>query len=97
LANSKPTLWTCSLDYFATGEGRTVMAHIGSASDEDGARQQFGKVFDDFYARDCNVEKGVVRNDITRLLWSEEALSLFEKVNGRGAIEASSKFHFNLS
>ncbi len=97
MANSQLTLWTCSLDYYATGEGRTVMAHIGYASSKDDARERFGKAFDDFYARGCTVEHGVVRNDTTRLLWSAEALALFESVSDRGAIEAYSKFHFNLS
>lgn len=90
-------LWTCTLDYAATGEGRTVMARVGYAQSAHDARQQFAEAFDDFWAQGCTVEQGVVRNDVTRLLWSEEALTLFQKVDSRGAIEAASKLHFNLS
>ena len=38
-------LWTVWIDYFATGEGRTVMAWVGYAGKEVEARAGFAKQF----------------------------------------------------
>lgn len=91
------SLWTVSLDYFATGEGRTMMARICHAQDEASARRQFGEAFDAFYANGCSVERGVVRNEVTSFLWSKQALDYFEQLVAGSGLEANSLFHFNLS
>lgn len=90
-------IWTASIDYFATGEGRTMMARISYARDAEDARQQFGNAFDPYYAQGCTLELGVARNPVTLFLWSTRALEFFEALDSRGAIEANSSFHFNLS
>jgi hypothetical protein len=55
----KLCLWTIWVDYFATGEGRTILGLICSASSPNVARQRFGEDFDPFYVSGCDVEKGV--------------------------------------
>ena len=90
-------LWTSWLDYYATGEGRTMMAYVGYAKDEACARQQFAEAFDEYFARGCEIERGDVRNELTRLLWSEQALDMFEDCDQRGAIEAKAYVHFNFA
>lgn len=96
MAEAAISLWTAAVDYFATGEGRTMMALICLSPDEAGARKQFGIAFDPFFAQGCTVERGVARNQITQFLWSSEALDYFEQLKS-GGIEAKSTFHFNLS
>lgn len=97
MAESKCDIWTASLDYAATGEGRTMVAPISCASDAEGARRQFAEEFSLYFAQVCTVEPGVARNEVTRFLWSEQALAYFEQIDHRGGLEASSMFHFNLS
>jgi hypothetical protein len=90
-------LWTAWLDYYATGEGRSIMATICYGPSPEQAKEHFGRVFDPYYAVACEVDRGVVRNAVTQLLWSEEALVLIESCNARGVIEAYSSVHFNLA
>ena len=90
-------LWTVWADYFATGEGRTILGLICSASSPQDARQRFGEVFDPFYVLGCDVEKGVVRNETTQFLWSGAALDALEALDPRASVEANSRIHFNLS
>ena len=54
-------LWTIWADYFATGEGRTILGLICSASSPQDARQRFGEDFDPFYVSGCDAEKDVPR------------------------------------
>ena len=56
------TVWG---DYFATGEGRTLFAWIGYAPNKKGARKMFADHFGTYFAKGCEVEKGVVRNTVT--------------------------------
>lgn len=97
MAEAELSIWTASLDYFTTGEGRTMMARICYAPDEASVRQQFGDAFDPYYAQGCTIERGVVRNEVTRFLWADQALTYIEQLDGRGAIAANSMLHFNLS
>jgi hypothetical protein len=39
-------LWTAWLDYYATGEGRTLFARIAYAETAEDAIRQFGTAFD---------------------------------------------------
>jgi hypothetical protein len=94
---AEPHLWTAWTDYFATGEGRTLLGLICSATSPEDARQRFGEVFDPYYASGCQVEKGVARNDATQFLWSEAALTALEELDPRAAVEAISRIHINLS
>lgn len=84
--DESPTLWTAWLDYYATGEGRILMACITYANCGDQIRARFAERFDPWYARGCEVQRGVVRNELTRLLWSGEALDMIERLAARGAV-----------
>ena len=97
MAEPEVTIWTSWLDYYATGEGRSMMAYIGYATDEARARQQFAEAFGEYFGRGCEVQRGVVRNELTNLLWSEQTLNMFEEINKRGALEAKANVHFNFS
>lgn len=90
-------LWSTWLDYHATGEGRTMMAWIGYATGPKQARERFASVFDEYFARACEAQQGVVRNDLTRYLWSDAALEFIEGCDRRGSIEAHSYVHFNFT
>ena len=90
-------LWTVLADYFATGECRTILGLICSASSPQDAQQRFGEVFDPFYVSGCDVEKGVVRNETTQFLWSGAALTVLEELNQTTSVQATSRIHFNLS
>lgn len=93
-----PVLWTAWLDYFATGEGRSLMACIAFASNEAEIRAHFGRTFDPWYAHGCEAGPGVVRNDLTRTLWSTAALKMIESCAAQGAwVDAQSWLHFNFS
>ena len=95
--SSETCLWTVWVGYFATGEGRTLLGLICSASSPQVARQRFGEVFDPYYASGCDVEKGVVRNETTQFLWSGAALTALEELGPRASVESTSGIHFNLS
>ena len=97
MKTSEQCLWTVWADYFATGEGRTILGLICSASSPQDARQRFGEVFDPFYVPGCDVEKGVVRNEATQFLWSSAALTALEELGPRASVEATSRIHCNLS
>ena len=58
MGEAELSLWTTWLDYFATGEGRTMMARVCRARDEASAGQQFGETFDSQYAQRCSVQRG---------------------------------------
>jgi hypothetical protein len=42
-------LWTVRQDYFATGEGRTLMVRNGYAENEQDALVGFGREFDPYF------------------------------------------------
>ena len=81
-------------DYFVTGEGRILMACITYANDEAEVRAH-GKTFDPWYANGCEIARGVARNQFTLLLWSADALFMFESLGA--ALDAHTWLHFNLS
>lgn len=94
----KPIVWTAWLQYFATGEGEALMACIAYARTADEMRGRFAKIFGEYYARGCELSPGVVRNHITQVLWSSEALQLIEQAAQRGgAVTAHSWLHRNFS
>jgi hypothetical protein len=94
----KPVLWTAWLDYLATGEGRSIMACIAYANDEKEIQTRFGEVFDPWYAKGCDAQAGVVRNERTGLLWTEPVLdSIAQLAKRAGWVDAHSWMHFNLS
>ena len=93
-------LWTVWADYFATGEGRTILGLICSALSTQDARQRFGEVFDPFYVPGCDVEKGVVRNEATQFLWSGATLTALEELDQTtsvGAVQRRPRKRFSLN
>jgi hypothetical protein len=96
-APETPTLWTATFDYFATGEGRTMFAWIGYAVDETECRNKCEKVFDPFFVAGFECVRGLARNDITQLLWSEKALDVMKNAEARANLVAYSTLHFNYS
>lgn len=90
-------LWTVWQDYFATGEGRTLMARIGYAEDEQDARAGFGRRFDTYFASGAEAPEGVHENEVTQALFSPAALRRAREMEGRATLELSARFHFNFS
>lgn len=91
-------LWTGWLNYGATGEGQTVTAYICYATSESQMRELISERHGSWFAENCEVAQGVVSNEVTRYLWSEAALTNFDRVGTlRGKLEAYSKVHINFS
>lgn len=89
------TLWTVSCDCGATGEGRTIMALVGYATDAADALKQFATVFDEYFALSATVEQGVVANASTRLLFSRKTLGAVRDMEGRANVRIHAALHFN--
>lgn len=90
-------LWTASLDYFATGEGRAFMALIAYADTAEQAREGFARHFSGYYAEAARVSEGMVRNPVTELLFSPQALETVQNLSGEAAITLMGYFQFNRS
>ncbi len=90
-------IWTAYCDYFATGEGRTLMACIVYANDETEAKDKFKAKFGDWYFLGCDAEEGVVKNSVTQFLFSDHALEMATKEEGRANIDIHASVHFNFS
>ena len=90
-------LWTVTADYFATGEGRHLMAVIGYAEDEKSALKMFGDIYDEYFARGAKAEEGVVENELIQKLFTKEALEYVRKNEGRANLSLSGKLYFNFS
>ena len=54
------TLWTGWMDYFATGEGRSLMAYIGYAQNADELRKSAALALGEYYAKGLDVAEGLV-------------------------------------
>jgi hypothetical protein len=54
-------------------------------------------VLDPFFAGGAQCVAGVDRNEIAKLLWSEQALNSIEQAQGRGNVVVHSLLHFNFS
>lgn len=92
------SLWTAWCDYCATGEGRSTMACICYASSSEQMRSHFIERFGDWFAKGCEIQKGVQRNDVTCFLWSEAILEAMEDCErNRARVDAHSWMHFNFS
>jgi len=90
-------LWTVWQDYFATGEGRTLMARIGYAEDEQDSRAGFGRKFDPYFASGAAALEGVHENEVTQALFSPAALKRAREMEGRATLELSARFYFDFS
>lgn len=90
-------LWTTTVAYGATGEGETLMAWIGYAENAAQAKMELIKVFKAFHGAFGESIEGVARNPVTNLLFSEEALKMMERLEGRATVRAHAMLHFNRS
>lgn len=90
-------LWTVRNDYYATGEGRTLMAWIGYAKDQSEALERFGDAFDSYFARGAGAAEGVVGNEVIDHLFSQRVLDEVRSMEGGAAIQLTGCLHFNLA
>ena len=91
------TLWTGWMDYFATGEGRSVMAYIGYAQNADELRKSAGQALGEYYARGLQVAEGLVENDVTRAVFSARTFELARALDGQASISCYGLVAFNRS
>ena len=90
-------LWTVWQDYFATGEGRTLMACIAYAKNEEEAIAAFGRHFNPYYALGANALEGVHENEVTQALFTPRTLDSAKELEGRAMLQLAGSFHFNFS
>lgn len=77
------TLWTGWMDYFATGEGRSLMAYIGHARRANELRTNASQALGEYYAKGLNVAEGVIENDVTLVVFSAKTFSWFARLTAR--------------
>ena len=90
-------LWTIYSDYMATGEGRTIQALITYAENQEQAIKKFGDLFDPYFAQGAEAIEGVIENELTKYLFSEEILKRTKEIEGKANIKLHAEFHFNFS
>lgn len=91
------TLWTAWSDYYATGEGRTLLGWIGYAEDRAEALKAFGNAFDPYFARGADAAVGVVKNEVIRHLFSPRVLEDVCCMQGRATVQLTGRLHFNFA
>lgn len=90
-------LWTAWSDYYATGEGRTLLGWIGHAEDRAKALKSFGDVFDPFFASGADAAEGVVGNEVIEHLFSQRVLDDVRSMQGRATVQLTGRLHFNFA
>ncbi len=93
-------LWTAWIHYSATGEGVTYMAIIDYATTPEDIKQKFTERFGEYFTIGCEVGVGVVRNPVTKFLFSEALLTRLENNESEGAcgaLSANGEYHVNAS
>ena len=90
-------LWTVYLDYAATGSGRSLMAFIGHAETAEEALEAFGREFNPYFATGAEALEGVHENDVTRALFSADAIDRARQMEGRATFELSARCLYNFS
>lgn len=58
-------LWTAWCDYFATGEGRSIMACVAYASSAEEMKKRFIEKFDDWFGKGCDRLKEAAARIVT--------------------------------
>jgi hypothetical protein len=90
-------LWTVWTEYFATGEGHSIMACIIYAENESGAKKKFDEKFGEHFGMGAQASLGVIENALTSRLFTQ---TTFEEIRGRELkcnIDAYASLHFNFS
>ena len=90
-------LWTVLQDYFATGEGRTLMARIGYAENAQDAIEGFGREFDPYFASGAEALEGVHENEVTQALFAPAAFKRAREMEGSATFALIARFHFNFA
>jgi hypothetical protein len=90
-------LWTVWQDYFATGEGRTLMAHISYAENAQEAIEGFGREFDPYFASGAEALERVHENDVTQALFAPAAFKRARELEGGATLALTARFHFNFA
>ncbi len=88
-------MYTVVCDYFATGEGRTIMVLVASGNSY-GALTRFADIFGSYYAIGAEVHDGV-KLDFPGSEYVVPDPIRKEKFWERGMFEYHSSFHLNLS
>lgn len=92
----KATMHTAWCDYFATGEGRTLVALVAKARDEKHVREIVCAELGEFWSVHANVAAGVVRNEVTEHLWAAGVFKFLEHSGAdTGVVTAKSQLPAN--
>lgn len=73
------------------------MALVVHAESAEECQCKFAERFGEDFVVDCEVAPGVVRNPVTCVLWSPQALDFLEDSALKGTLEAESRLHFNFA
>jgi hypothetical protein len=90
-------LWTVWQDYFATGEGRTLMAHIGYAENAQEAIEGLGREFDPYFASGAEALERVHENEVTQALFAPAAFKRARELEGGATLALTARSHFNFA
>lgn len=90
-------IWTVWLNYLSTSEGRTQMACFVNAETEFEAISKFEQKFGEYFAQGCMTHEGVLRNTVTKLLFSKAAMDSLEAVAAKGKVEAFASMYTEFS
>lgn len=88
-------LYSAWCDYFATGEGRTIMVMYCIAEDEDDLRKKFSDAFHPYYAPGMQFEDGIKKDDIFAHMVPHTVTSMLEE--GGCYFDFYTSFHYNFS
>lgn len=90
-------LWTVWCEYFATGEGISYSAIIGYAKSAKQAKKMYESRFGEYLAIGCEAKEGVVKNAITKFLFSDEVIKTLKKGEKKADLFAYAEYHENRS
>ena len=88
-------LWTTTVEYGASGEGETWIARIAHAENAAEAKLDLMEVCGKFHGAFGVPVEGVVRNEVTELLFSEEVFRTLERLEGKATVVAHASLHVN--
>jgi hypothetical protein len=88
-------IWTTYGLYSGTGEGETVMAWLGHAEDAQEAKAAFVAVFGEFFGRFAVAVEGVLRDNVTGMLFSDGLLGTVRRLEGKAAVVAHAQLYIN--
>ena len=90
-------LWTAWLDYFATGEGRTMCALIMYSQTEEEVREKFRSLFGSWFAQGMEVSEGLVKNEVVTFIFTDRALLTANAAASTCGVHLHGQIHFNFS